>query len=86
MIAMYVVIGIIGLVLAYLIGTYNGLVRLRQHVRESWSDIDTELPDPQPGGDGQGIRGSRAGDASSRDRGALAGGGFHRLAGGAGAR
>ena len=43
MIATYVVIGIVGLVLLYLIGTYNGLVRLRQHVRESWSDIDTEL-------------------------------------------
>ncbi len=27
----------------WLIGTYNGLVRLRQHVRESWSGIDTEL-------------------------------------------
>lgn len=23
--------------------TYNGLVRLRQHVREAWSNIDTEL-------------------------------------------
>jgi len=29
--------------LVWLIGTYNGLVRLRQHVRESWSGIDTEL-------------------------------------------
>ncbi len=29
--------------LLWLIGTYNGLVRLRQHVRESWSGIDTEL-------------------------------------------
>ena len=27
----------------WLVGTYNGLVRLRQHVRESWSGIDTEL-------------------------------------------
>ena len=27
----------------WLIGTYNGLVRLRQHVKESWSGIDTEL-------------------------------------------
>ncbi|MEM1210980.1 MAG: LemA family protein [Planctomycetota bacterium] len=31
------------LVLIWLIGTYNGFVRLRQHVRESWSDVDTEL-------------------------------------------
>lgn len=29
--------------LLWLIGTYNGLVRLRNHVRESWSGIDTEL-------------------------------------------
>jgi len=27
----------------WLIGTYNGFVRLRQHVKESWSGIDTEL-------------------------------------------
>ena len=29
--------------LLWLIGTFNGLVRLRNHCRESWSDIDTEL-------------------------------------------
>jgi len=38
-----VVAVILGLPLLWLIGTYNGLVRLRQHVRESWSGIDTEL-------------------------------------------
>ena len=27
----------------WVIGTYNGLVRLRSHMRESWSGIDTEL-------------------------------------------
>ena len=43
MMGTYVVAGIIGVVLIYIIGTYNALVRLRQHVRESWSDIDTEL-------------------------------------------
>jgi LemA protein len=43
MMGTYVVAGIVGLVLIYIIGTYNALVRLRQHVRESWSDIDTEL-------------------------------------------
>jgi len=41
--AMYVVLGIGGLLLIYGMGTYNALVRLRQHVRESWSGIDTEL-------------------------------------------
>ena len=29
--------------LLWWIGTYNGLVRLRNHCRESWSDVDTEL-------------------------------------------
>ena len=29
--------------LLWWIGTYNGLIRLRNHCRESWSDIDTEL-------------------------------------------
>ncbi len=35
------VILFIGLI--WFIGTYNVLVRLRQHMRESWSGIDTEL-------------------------------------------
>jgi len=43
MIIVYVVIGVVALVLLYGVGTYNTLVRLRQHVRESWSAIDTEL-------------------------------------------
>ena len=30
-------------VLIWLIGTWNGLVRLRNHCNESWSGIDTEL-------------------------------------------
>jgi len=32
-----------GLVLLYIIATYNILVVKRQHVREAWSDIDTQL-------------------------------------------
>ena len=43
MLGTYVVAGITVLVLIYIIGTYNALVRLRQHVQESWSGIDTEL-------------------------------------------
>ena len=31
------------LVFFWLFGTYNGLVRLRNYVRESWAQIDTEL-------------------------------------------
>lgn len=34
-------IGLLGLL--WVIGTFNGFVRLRNHCRESWSDIDTEL-------------------------------------------
>lgn len=29
--------------LLWVIGTYNGMIRLRNHCRESWADIDTEL-------------------------------------------
>ena len=43
MIVIYVAVGVVGFVLLYGIGTYNKLVRLRQHVSESWSAIDTEL-------------------------------------------
>ena len=39
-----VIIGVIVLLIAiWVIATYNILVRLRQHCRESWSGIDTEL-------------------------------------------
>jgi len=43
-----VVIAIIGLVvllvpLIWLVATYNRFVHLRQHIRESWADIDVEL-------------------------------------------
>ena len=31
------------LLLLWFLGTYNGLVRLRQHIRESWHDIDVQL-------------------------------------------
>jgi len=39
-----IVAGVIALLaLIFLAGNYNALVRLRQHCRESWSDVDTEL-------------------------------------------
>ncbi|MFM9994454.1 MAG: LemA family protein [Phycisphaerales bacterium] len=39
-----VVVGVpVLLALIWLIGTYNRFVRVRQHLRESWSDIDVEL-------------------------------------------
>jgi len=33
----------IGLPAIYLIGTYNGLVTIRNHIRDAWANIDTEL-------------------------------------------
>ncbi len=40
----FIIVGVIIFIpLLWLIGTYNGLVRLRNHCRESWADIDTEL-------------------------------------------
>ncbi len=39
----YIFLGIGVLLVAYVVGTYNALVRVRQHVRESWAAIDTEL-------------------------------------------
>jgi LemA protein len=35
--------GVVAFVLIWIVVTYNGLVRLRLHCKESWSDIDTEL-------------------------------------------
>ncbi|MFO7653567.1 MAG: LemA family protein [Candidatus Krumholzibacteriia bacterium] len=38
-----VVFGLLGLLVLWVVLNYNALVRVRQHVAESWSDIDTEL-------------------------------------------
>jgi LemA protein len=40
---MYIALFIVAAVVVWVIATYNGLVRLRQHCRESWATIDTEL-------------------------------------------
>lgn len=38
------VVGVLVLILLiWIVGTFNGLVRLRLHVREAWAGIDTEL-------------------------------------------
>ncbi len=42
-IGLFIVAGIILLAVIWVIATYNTLVRLRQHCRESFSGIDTEL-------------------------------------------
>jgi LemA protein len=41
--AYYVIGGMAFLLLVWVAATYNVLVRLRQHCRESWSGVDTEL-------------------------------------------
>ena len=43
MIPLYVIFGLILAVIVWAVATYNTLVRLRQHCREAWSAIDTEL-------------------------------------------
>jgi LemA protein len=43
MVVLYILLGIVFVLLIWVIGIYNGLVKLRQHCRESWSGIDTEL-------------------------------------------
>ncbi len=40
---LYVIGGVVLVLLAWVVGMYNGLVRLRNHCRESWSGIETEL-------------------------------------------
>lgn len=40
---LYILLGVLGAFLLWTAVTYNLLVRGRQHVRESWADIDTEL-------------------------------------------
>jgi LemA protein len=39
----YVILGAIVLVVGWVVVGYNALVRLRQHCREAWATIDTEL-------------------------------------------
>ena len=39
-----IIIGVVvGLGLIWVVANYNRMARLRQHIRESWSDIDVEL-------------------------------------------
>jgi LemA protein len=43
MIAVYVIVGIIVVLLFVFIGFYNGLVRLRNQVKNAWAQIDVQL-------------------------------------------
>lgn len=39
----FIILGVIVAVVAWLIATYNGLVKMRNRVKEAWSDIDVQL-------------------------------------------
>lgn len=43
MITTYIVIGVIVVLIVWVLSTYNGLVTLRNRVREAWSQIDVQL-------------------------------------------
>lgn len=43
MIFLYIVLVIVVILILWLIGAYNGLVRLRNRAKEAWSDIDVQL-------------------------------------------
>jgi len=40
---LWIIVGVVLLVLIWAAGTYNGLVRVRNHCNEAWSNVDTEL-------------------------------------------
>ncbi len=43
MIVLYILLGIIFVLVVYLIVKYNGFIRLVNHTKEAWSDIDVQL-------------------------------------------
>jgi LemA protein len=43
MIALYVIIGVVAVLLIWFVFIYNGLVRLRNQVRNAWAQIDVQL-------------------------------------------
>lgn len=40
---LWIVLGIAALIVVWIIGTYNGLVKLRNMAQEAWSGIDVQL-------------------------------------------
>src|SRR3989339_749038 len=40
---LYLVLALVAIALFWLIGVYNGLITLRNRVKEAWSDIDVQL-------------------------------------------
>ncbi|MBT4121294.1 MAG: LemA family protein [Candidatus Magasanikbacteria bacterium] len=43
MTGLYILIGVVAVILLWLIGVFNALVRLKNRAKEAWSDIDVQL-------------------------------------------
>lgn len=43
MLGLWIALGVIAVIILFLIGTYNGLVRLRNQVKNAWAQIDVQL-------------------------------------------
>lgn len=43
MTTLYIVLALVAVVLAWLVGTYNGFIRLVNRTKEAWADIDVQL-------------------------------------------
>ncbi len=41
--ALYIILGILVLIILYFIGSFNGLITLRNRAKEAWADIDVQL-------------------------------------------
>lgn len=41
--SLYVILGVLAVLILWLLATYNGLIALRNRVREAWSQIDVQL-------------------------------------------
>jgi LemA protein len=39
----YIILAIVAIVILYIIALYNGLIKLKNRVKEAWSDIDVQL-------------------------------------------
>jgi LemA protein len=39
----YIILAIVAVVILYVIALYNGLIKLKNRVKEAWSDIDVQL-------------------------------------------
>lgn len=43
MLGLYIALGVVAVLVLWLIGVYNGLIKLKNRVKEAWSDIDVQL-------------------------------------------